>query len=193
MVGWRTAIYYPVFISHLERTKAGGAIVPTSMPNLHGLLEAILGRNQTGASLAATIVVSLILLSAVTRGITRIKFGLEKNELCFSLALVLSVLVSYHTYWYDWTVLLLPALITLNHLAASAEITTVGSRVLLLSSCALFVSPIYLVTLLRFGHGYPLAVMLLIWGWALLREIQSTAFPQPSRHPEELQAVIAST
>jgi hypothetical protein len=124
------------------------------------------------------------------RGMKRIESGLEKDELCFSLALVLSVLLSYHAFWYDWTVLLLPALLTLNHLGSSVKITTIGSRVLLLSSCALFVSLFYLV-LARFGHTYALAVLLLIWCWALLREIQNTALPQVSRSPEELQAATA--
>lgn len=193
MVGWRMAIYYPAFVSNLERTTAGGAIVPKSMPNLHGLVEAMLGRVHAGASLVATIVLSLLLLSVVARRITPIELGLEKNDLCFSLALVVSVLVSYHAYWYDWTVLLLPALLTLNHLGAGTEVRGMAPRALMLSSCALFLSPLYLILLVRFGYTCLLAVLLMLWCWALLREIRKTARPQSSRGHDELQAVVAST
>lgn len=185
LVGWRTAMYYPVFVRRLEETTAGGAIVPMNMPNLHGLVDAIIARSRPSlASYGVVGVLSLLLVLTAARIINKYRSGLEENDLCFSVALVASVLVSYHLFWYDWTVLLLPALLSFNYLARGRDLRSLSERLLLSSCTALFLSPLYLVPLARFGHLYGLALVLLAWFWALLRELEN---PQIQRSPRSIE------
>jgi Glycosyltransferase family 87 len=192
LIGWHATLYYPVFVRQLEKTSAGGAIVPMNMPNLHGLLDAIVARTHSSfASVSITAALSLLILFVAGRTIHQNKSGLERDDLCFSLAVVVSVLVSYHIFEYDWTVLLLPALLTLNYLTAQSKISTRPQQLLLIAIIALFISPLYLIPLARFGHLYGLALLLLGWTWALVGELEIGSRAQPPGIPNSELHVFA--
>lgn len=173
LVGWRGALQYVTFVKRLEQTKAGGAIVPVSMPNLHGLVDAVMRSSFSPvASFAVSFVLSLAVLFLVASAISAHSSGFQHDDLCFSLSVIAAVLLSYHCFAYDWTPLLLPAFVSLEHLESLPSIKSWSERILLASVAALFISPLYLVPLVRFGHLYGLAIVLLAWGWAVMRQLQ---------------------
>ncbi len=195
LIGWREALYYPVFVRHLEKTTAGGAIVGVTMPNLHGLVDAI-SAHATGPriSFAITAVLSLLIIVVAGMASDEEKTPSEGRNLCFSLGIVVAVLVSYHCFFYDWTILLLSALLSFDYLAALPKIATLPQRLMLMSASALFLSPLYLVPLVRFGHLYGLSLLLLIWSGALFAEInalrrRSRSVTDPQGSPNSSAAV----
>jgi Glycosyltransferase family 87 len=109
MVGWQGAAGYARFLFHLEDTGAGGAIVGRDMPNLRGILETITGL-QRGASLVPlTIACSAVLIVLAWWRMARLRDSVRFD---FILATVAAILVSYHTFSYDLS-LLLPAMLLL--------------------------------------------------------------------------------
>lgn len=182
LVGWHSALYYPLFVRNLEKNTAGGAIIGVSMPNLHGLVDSIPLPHAVGSAFSFILVGSLSTLTVlgVAYTIHRNKTSLERDDLSFSLPIVSAVLVSYHCYVYDWTLLLLPALLTFNYLASRSRIETWAERLLLYSTLGLLISPLYLVPLARFGHLYGLALLLIAWICGLIGELSREQQTQSS-------------
>lgn len=102
MVGWSGAVGYVRFLLHLENTGAGGAIVG-DMPNLRGIIAAIVGHSGGTSLLPITIAgSSIVLLVAWWR------MGTVHDSVPFTLGLatVAAILVSYHTLTHDLSLLL---------------------------------------------------------------------------------------
>jgi len=166
-VGLRTFLYYPFYVWQMESRGAGVAIVPLDMPNLHGLFTTILG-NLTGNTTIEILVLlgslGLILLAATK--IQPVNFELE-----FSSVVIITVLVSYHSYEHDLSLLLLPVLFVTDHLRTLPKFD-LWTRISLVGPILVVcLSPLYI--LLRFGFGrlslLTPALLLLVWG--LSREI----------------------
>jgi hypothetical protein len=95
--------------------KAGTEII---MPNLRGLMHVFAGFAPESILKTITILLTLALLLWVDSGITR--FADLKSR--FSSQILLSVLISYHLYPHDATILILPIAIMLNQaMDAGAE------------------------------------------------------------------------
>ncbi|MEI9980980.1 MAG: glycosyltransferase family 87 protein [Edaphobacter sp.] len=99
-----TYLHSLVFMSKASSNPVGEArygMFPTQMPNLYGLFHTLSG----GAtwSLALTILCSLLVL-----------FWAARQKPSLPLALLAGVLVSYHLYLYDLTLLLLPITLVFN-------------------------------------------------------------------------------
>jgi len=177
LVGWKTTVSYPAYLWQLESHLAGGAIVPADMPNLRGLLDTFLGARVSPIAMSA-----LFLLLAVTCVLfASAKWKLASAsgtfDLAFSLAMVISVLVSYHAYAHDLSLLYLPVLLLANYLQSHArawgwkDIALVGPPLLL------FLSPLEMALQAR-GQLNLLALVLLLWAGGLVREMarqESTA------------------
>jgi hypothetical protein len=172
VVGEATALSYPWYLWHLAQIAGRGAMLPSDMPNLRGLLEAFpserIPRALTHALVGLTSV-SLLLLAAA-RGKTRA--GGSSLHLGFSLVLVLTVLVSYHAMPHDLSLLILPVLLLANYLQNNPALQK-GTRLALLGPVVvLFLSPL-LLTLMLYHRVNLLAVVLLLWMWGIMREIES--------------------
>ena len=178
IIGWDAAFSYPAFVWHVETVMGHGAIVPVDMPNLRGLLHTFLA--ERGSKLVIQLVVAV--LSVVLLLFASSKWRLEREgtafDLGFALAVVSTILVSYHANTYDLSILFLPVLLLTNHLAGAdwkpgrSRIALVGPMLLL------FVSPLQMLLLQKYGKLSLLAPVLLLWAWGLASEISRIGIPR---------------
>ena len=157
IVGREGMELYPVYVMHLEKTLAGGAIVPSDMPNLRGALDLFF----SGAPhmVTAVLLISLGFFVFTARMCRRSRTNLF--DLKFSLAAITTVLVSYHALMYDLSLLMLPVLLLANRLLAPRKFRGY-SRVLTITAMAtFFFAPLQLLAL-RHRRSAPFAWVLLL-------------------------------
>ncbi len=176
-VGWNSALGYPAYLWKLERSLGQAAIAPADMPNLRGLLSALPGV-QDGTTSATALVVSLSLLLLILAALSwRRTRGGTLQEAGSSLALVTTILVSYHSYAYDLSLLILPILLVSNCAVRQTDSFSRADKVLLLGPIAImFFSPLYLVLLFRLDRFDLMALVLLLWMWGISRETRKAEF-----------------
>ena len=98
-------------------------------------------------------------------------------DLGFALAVVSTILVSYHANTYDLALLFLPVMLLTNHLAGT-DLKDAWSRITLLGPMLLlFVSPLQMLLLQKYGKLSLLAPVLLLWAWGLASEISRLRSP----------------
>ena len=172
IVGWRSALYYPRYIWFLEKTMGRGAIVPSTMPNFRGLLDTVLGwtRFPTLTNILTTIVSVFLIALAVRCWRQSDPSHPDRENLAFSLSLLVTVLVSYHAFAYDWTLLLPASLLILNHAVGPNVSDDKVRRMLLWAIAVLFFTPLYLVLWINFVHLNLMAVVPLFLVYVLVRE-----------------------
>ena len=143
VVGWHATWSYPtavVAFNHLAGSLGGEH--PESMPSLRGCLYVLLQNRLSTAALALiTIALSVALLFALALLLRR---AANPSPTSYSLVIVVTLLVSYHAYLHDDTLLLLPILImaerilrtrcTLNHIALATIVAALYLLPLLPSS-----------------------------------------------------------
>ena len=166
-VGLKATLYYPFYVWQMENRGAGVAIVPVEMPNLHGLFTTVL-ENLTGNTTIGILVLlgSLGLIFLSTRKLQPLNFELE-----FSLVIIITVLVSYHSYDHDLSLLILPVLFVMSHIQTLPKFdlwTRVSVLVPILLVC---LSPLYMLLWLHYGRLSLLAPVLLLLAWGVSREI----------------------
>lgn len=177
VIGWNAALSYPAFVWHVETVMGHGAIVPVDMPNLRGLLHTFLA--ERSSKLIIQLVVGVLSVALLFFASARWKVARAGTafDLGFALALVTTILVSYHANTYDLSLLFLPVMLLTNHLAGADlklgwnRITLVGPMLLL------FVSPLQMLLLEKYGKLSLLAPVLLFWAWGLAREISRLGTP----------------
>lgn len=170
-VGWQTALHYPQYVLRLEASGAGGSIAPTNMPTIQGAVGRLLGGMfGHGAGLATVGLISLMLLvAALVRARSlrdRPLSGLE-----FAGMTALAVLLSYHAYGHDLSVLWLAVLLAVDYLYSNAA----SRRSLGVPLFLLCLSPLYLFLRLRLNQLNLLAFVLLWVAWAIWREISQSS------------------
>jgi hypothetical protein len=165
-VGWRGFLEYPNYVWQLEQHLGRGAILPTAMPNLRGFV-AIFTRDGYPLSLVLTFAGSLFLLILAIHLFRRAEHP-ERLDLAFSVAVLVSVLVSYHAFMYDLSLLLLPVLFLVN-LAVSKNGDMHWSSALPIA--LLFFTPFLMLLALGLGRLNFLVPVLLLWLSGIRREI----------------------
>jgi Glycosyltransferase family 87 len=178
ITGWAGALRYPGFVLHVEKFMERDRIA-VDMPNLRGLLEGwSFARGFPGAHVI-TIAFSIGLLVWVIvkgRGRTPSSQRFERDfdldfDLRFSVAMVTAVLVSYHAFPYDLILLVIPLLLVVNYVIATASLHRYRSRALMVPMGLLFLTPVYLLLWIRLDHFNLFATVLLLWTWGIAREI----------------------
>lgn len=160
IVGWNELLYYPRFILTINRQLHRGVIVPENMPNLRGLLTGwpILSPPPRWLE-AALLLLSLgVLIWAAYRWNPRKVHDVTAWNMGFSLALIATFLVGYHSYTYDMSFLLLPILLIIDFLLGSESANT---KYLWVTLSLLFFSPLQLVLMLRYAHQNLFALVVL--------------------------------
>ncbi len=93
-----------------------------NMPNLRGLLSVTLaGRMAHPAVILAILMFSGLLLYCAIRVWQGFQGGEQGFNLRFSVTLMITMLVSYHFYIHDLSILALPLVLVVNHLAKSKD------------------------------------------------------------------------
>jgi hypothetical protein len=147
-VGVRQMIAYPRYVLGLEATMAQGAIMPSDMPNLRGMLYLIFAKFADFNLLVVTLS-AILFLAAMW--IARQPNG-DPHDLKFTLSVFASVLVSYHALGYDLCVLAVPLLLQAGWLE-KGPVGERGTRFGTLAGMAvLLFSPLQLVLLMRYNR-----------------------------------------
>lgn len=161
LMSWQGLLRYPQAVLTCNRLlQSSGAEWNRFMPNLRGVVDHFLG---AGTVMGKVVIVagSLALLALALwqgpRDTRRPSF-----DLSFSLAVVVSVLISYYLFPHDLTLLLLPLLLTAEWLCSPA-VTGVARMLLLAATVLLFFSPIYFLLWFRYQR-----LSQLFWVIALL-------------------------
>jgi hypothetical protein len=175
IVGRQGLMLYPGYVVRLENTLARGAIVPSDMPNLRGLLDLFLpGAHQV---VALVLVTSLALL---VFGAFRCRNAGNENlfDLKFSLAALATILVSYHAMIYDLSFLMVPVFLMANELLANGRFHGYRRGLVAAAVATFFFPPLLVVLSMRDHRSALLGWVLLAWLWGIAAEISFGATPR---------------
>jgi glycosyl transferase family 87 len=175
MVGWRETLAYPNYVWSVEQAMGRGAIVPADMPNLRGLADTLLAPLAPNSVVTIIVAAVSIALSLLMSAKWKLSGDAARFDLGFSLCLVITILVSYHAFAYDLSLLLLPVLIVANYLRGVFRISKWDKFALLTPVCILFFSPLLMVIWWQYGHLNLLAPVLLLWAWGITKAISVRA------------------
>ena len=178
LVGWRELIEYPRYVLHINQLQPLHIIVPQNMPNLRGLLTGWgfipLPPFWVEGLLA---ILSLVLLTWASRQWRPGDWGdIGAWNYGFSIALVSTFIVGYHSYSYDMSILLLPLLLALEHALGVRKQFRIALTCI---AAIMFLSPVYLLLTLRLRHQSLFCIVLLCFA-ACLAVSQAKTEPRAS-------------
>jgi len=170
IAGAKSIAAYPRYVLHWENILGGGERIIAHMPNLRGLAYLFLPPGPY--ALALVVLLSLVLIVYAARN-CRVAPQMESFDVRYSLAMVTTVLVSYHVVSYDLSMLLLPVALLSNHLLSEERRRLGGPRVLVVVAIAtLYFSPLQLYLSLRYKQFSLMAIVLLLWTWGIAGELR---------------------
>jgi Glycosyltransferase family 87 len=156
-VGLQQMIAYPRYVLGLEATMARGAIMPSDMPNLRGALY-LIASNVRFFNLLVVSLSAAILLSAAWICYRKDD---RSDDLNFALAVLTTVLISYHALESDLCVLAIPVLLLAGWLDETSGSRTWTRFTIISSLTVLLFSPLHLILIMRYSR-------LAYLGWAVL-------------------------
>jgi hypothetical protein len=160
-VGRTTAAYYPKYLLTID-SLARGVNRPEDMPNLRGLLSAVLPMSHG----IALILLILLTVSVLWFGVSKWTFGQEQAlRLGFALNVVTTLLTSYHCHVFDLSVLLLPIAGAAGLLLADSSAQP--RRLLTWITGLLMLSPLYMFLTFRPRAPWLLAALLMAFAYAV--------------------------
>jgi len=168
-VGIEAMLSYPHYVLSLEATTAGGAIKPSDMPNVRGLLSLIA---PSLPNFNGVVILLSAILFLIAAWIARSSAS-DARGLVFSLFLFTTVLVSYHSLGYDLSILALPMLLLTGWLGDSRSATNWTRTAILAGWLFLLFSPLQLILLLRRNHLGLLGLALLLCFAGMVGELAS--------------------
>jgi hypothetical protein len=172
IMGWSGPLDYARFVLHLEGTGAR-AFGPEAVPNLRGLILQIPGLNAAG--LPAHLLIFASSITVFLLALRRIRNGRDSILYVSSLAVVTTILVSYHSLVYDLGLLLPMALLLLCRTVDIGGRDVEPSTLLLV--LLFFMTPLYLFLYLATDSLYLFSLQLL---WCLFRLLRT---PAPAEVP----------
>jgi hypothetical protein len=183
VAGWQSSLDYPALLFRINQNAGAAGIFPLDMPNLRGLLAGVLGV-QTLPSFLGLLALSGLAVVGAAHLWKRPDSGADHLDLAFSLAVVTTVLVGYHTMTYDLSLLILPVLLVTNYgLGDGARLR--NHFALIAPVVLLFFPPLYLLLHSRYNRLHLFALVLVLWAVALAREITwnvtAAAGPTPAQ------------
>jgi len=170
VVGWKEALAYPAYVLHVENRVGTGVIAPENMPNLRGLLYALLPLGTSHVFMLIAVAALSLAMLGVSARLWRSGSNPQLFPLQFSLALIAALLVSYHEYDYELSLALIPVLLIVDYLQTHSTPRSTQWR-LLTPAFVLFLTPLHMVLLFRWRYACFLSIVLLLWFWGLAREI----------------------
>jgi hypothetical protein len=170
LVGWEGLLRYPAYVLQVAKAPSLGGVPAELMANLHGLALGwplpFSGAVGTSAAVLSSVVVFFF---AAAKGLVAIRP--EKLELQFALAIVVSVLTSWHTNAHDLSLLVLPLVLIADYYLHAP--TREGRRrlVLLFPVAPVLISPLWVVLWFVSSGINLMAIPLLWWAWEIGREL----------------------
>lgn len=152
---------YPRHVWSSEQVSNAGGVLVGHMPNLHGLLAGLLSGHLRGSAVTAAVVI----LSAIVIWYAAKQWRHYRSSspaLASSLNVLAAILVSYHAFAQDLSLLILPALLQVNWILTRKTCQPTTAWFILGPLGFLFLDPIcYLMV--RYRHFNLFALALLVW------------------------------
>ena len=162
VVGVKASLAYPSFVWKTDHTAAyRWAIDHNNNPNIRAVILNTLGGNSQWASVVVVAVSLLLLLGAAVAWKRLAGASAIGWKLGFALNVFATLLVSYHTWIQDMSLLLLPILVSLDALMSQKPTGKATRRVLYGSTATLFFSPLYLLLILRLDRFFLITFVIL--------------------------------
>lgn len=183
IVGGNELLHYPIYVWQINRKQAPGVISPVNMPNLRGL---ILGWSGSSEILQVLLIIAsfgLIIWAARQWEPARLSDG-EAWNAGFSIALIATFLVGYHSYTHDMTILLLPILIMFERLLKIP--LPKRATVLTILIAVLFFSPLYLFLNLYVLRQNVFALVVLFLAGTAAASVRPTR-PETTRNVKSIE------
>lgn len=200
VAGFKGTLSYASFLFRLiqglssQHVQQALGILPNTMPNIRGIID-VLGPSLTHSSYQkpAIILLSLIAMLWVAKK-WRLNRSLSERtfDMGFGLAIVVSVLVSYHVQVHDMSLLLIPIGLALNHSLKNPSEAGPRHSVLYGLVSLFFLSPLYLL-LIKQQELYLFFFPILFLGIVLSRQIPSPMEGEkepPRRNPPDSVAQV---
>ena len=179
VVGAKASLAYPGFVWRTDHTAAyRWATDHRFNPNIRALILNTLGGNSRWASVVVVAVSVLLLLGAALAWKRLASVSAIGWKIGFALNVVVTLLVSYHTWVQDMSLLLLPILVCLDVFMLQKPKGKATRLVLCASAAALFFSPLYLLLILRLDRFFLITFVILAFMAATIAlarfELQTT-------------------
>jgi Glycosyltransferase family 87 len=180
-VGWDGLMRYPAFVWHAEHsTRYHWNVLHGDTPNLRGTFLTLAKGADPKVVDGVVILASLVLLGIATAAWRkRFAAGVSANRWLFSISILVSVLVSFHAYIQDLSILLLPLALALEEMYEGSPLAPRARLLLYACIAALFCSPLYLILILRFSQLQYLTLILLAFFVVCLSVIRRLT-PRPA-------------
>ena len=186
LVGWNSALQYPLYAWRIVSQPAFGGIPPRQLPSLFGLLAGWQLSPQINLVIQVVIAISSAGLLILIAGLRTFAQPRRQSQFCFAAAVIAAVLVAYSTNTYDLCLLMVPLAVSVDACLADPS----AAQRLLVPAIPLFVSPLWFFLWMRWQRTNLMVLFLLWWLFALIVEIRrlqrTTAEPRPA------SAVIAN-
>lgn len=188
LTGLRGTLAYIPFLIHLVQGRASNGVqhelgfLPNTMPNIRGIVYAWGPHlSQLSYQKPAIILFSLLaVLWAVWKWPLNRVLTEKEFDMGFSLAMIVSVLTSYHLQVHDMSLLLIPFVLALTHSLKNPSETRLMPFLLYGLIAVFFLSPLYLL-LIRYQHLY-------LFFWPILCLGAMLSFQLPSQDKKKNQA-----
>jgi hypothetical protein len=184
-VGWHGLVQYPGYVWDSEHNPNYLWQVPArNIANLRGTIASFLPGNHPWGKGMLLLALSATLVLCVAYVWNRAQTaGLGCRDLAFALNLIAAVLVSYHLYIHDLSLLFLGILIIGETVVSTHPARPWLKKTILACVSVLFCSPVYLILFFRYQQLELVAVVLLVLFMALLAwwaALASSAEPLPT-------------
>jgi hypothetical protein len=177
ITGWNGLAAYPRFAWYTDHAgKFQWNFTQENTPTIRGSLVMLWGP-ESPTRIAAIVVLSAVVLSVAVYAMRRMSISWETGLLAFAVNLVATLLVSFHAYTSDLSLLLLPVVFSGEVLLSRSSLSqTVRAG---LGGAAMLVSltPLYLVLLLRYRMLHLMTFAMLIFLVALLAAVKQMSAP----------------
>jgi Glycosyltransferase family 87 len=183
-VGWHELLNYPRYVWQSEQNQSyRWNLSSGNTPSLHGMIGSLPPLGGIWMKGGLLIVFSGVLLAGAVHAWKRAQTaGVAGRDLAFASSLLVTVLVSYHLYAQDLSMLFLAILLIGEVEVSTKSINPWLRRTILFCIAILFCSPVYLALILRYQQLELIAVVLLVLFVGLL-SLQSAVGSEAARLP----------
>ena len=170
ITGWQGVLGYPRYVWETEHNPRYLLTSPQGLTaNLRGMVSAATPAVHPGMGTALLVLSSAIVLSLMIYAAGK-STGQESGagQAVFALNLVGTILLSYHIYLHDLSLLFLSILLVLEVLFTHPAIPKWTRTMLCACIAILFFSPLYMLLSLRYRQMQVMAIVILVFFFALL-------------------------
>src|SRR5579863_2428606 len=154
-VGWRSSSGYPAYVLGGEENHTHASVVAIGpAANVRGIVESLCPPTEPRVRVGVILLLYLMLLASLTYAVRKsFLMSAVHPELVFALSLVSAVLLSFHTYTYDLSLLFVAVLVVLEFLLSNEMSNDWSKRALYAYIGILFCSPAYILIIFRYKHS----------------------------------------